>query len=113
MNDCIFCRIAGGTLPSKMCYEDDHVVAFHDTNPQAPQHVLVVPRRHLASLNDADEKDAELLGRLLLAARRVARELGCASGYRLVTNCGASAGQSVFHLHVHMLGGRPLSWPPG
>lgn len=113
MSACIFCGIAAGDVPSNVCYEDDEVVAFHDVNPQAPVHVLVVPRKHVASLNEVERTDAELLGRLLLAASRVARDLDCQDGYRLVNNCGASAGQSVFHLHLHLLGGRPLTWPPG
>ena len=113
MSDCIFCRIAAGTIPAKLVHEDEHVVAFHDLHPQAPTHVLIIPRRHVASLNDASETDPALLGHLLLAAREVAARLGVGAGYRVVTNCGASAGQSVFHLHLHVLGGRPLGWPPG
>ncbi|HKQ62675.1 MAG TPA: histidine triad nucleotide-binding protein [Candidatus Polarisedimenticolaceae bacterium] len=113
MSDCLFCKIVAGTIPSKTVYEDDAIVAFHDIHPQAPIHVVLVPRKHLASLNDAGPEDAQLLGRLLLAAQRVAAELGVGSGYRVVNNCGASAGQSVFHLHLHVLGGRALGWPPG
>jgi histidine triad (HIT) family protein len=111
--DCVFCRISAGQIPAKKVFEDVDCLAFHDLNPQAPVHVLVVPHRHIASLNEASETDAALLGRLLLAARRVARELGIGAGYRLVNNCGASAGQSVFHIHLHVLGGRSMSWPPG
>ncbi len=110
MEDCIFCRIAAGALPTPLVYEDADAVAFRDIQPQAPVHLLVVPRRHVASLNEAD--DGALLGRLLLAARKAAALEGLAQ-YRLVINCGEQAGQSVFHLHVHVLGGRVMSWPPG
>jgi len=113
MKDCLFCKIIAGAIPSKKAYEDDEVFAFHDIHPQAPTHVLVVPRRHIASLDETVEADQALLGRALLAARTVARELGIASGYRVVSNCGTPAGQSVFHIHFHLLGGRPLGWPPG
>jgi histidine triad (HIT) family protein len=113
MSDCLFCRIAAGEIPADAVYEDDDLIAFRDISPQAPVHVLVVPRRHLASLDDAAEEDAALLGRILLVTRRLARELGIESGYRVVNNCGPSAGQSVFHIHFHLLGGRPMGWPPG
>lgn len=114
MKDCVFCRIVGGELPAKRLFEDDMTVAFRDANPVAPAHALVVPRAHIATLDDAQENDRELLGRLLLSARAVAAELGLSpAGYRLVINTHAGAGQSVFHVHVHVLGGRPLSWPPG
>jgi histidine triad (HIT) family protein len=110
----IFAKIIAGEIPAERLYEDDHVVAFRDINPQAPVHVLVVPRKPLVSVAHADAEDAELLGRLLLAAARVARELGLEpGGYRLVTNIGDQGGQSVYHLHVHLLGGRQMSWPPG
>ena len=110
----IFAKIIAGEIPSEKLYEDDHVVAFRDIQPQAPVHVLVVPRKPLVSVADADEEDAELLGRLLLAAAKVARSLGLEDdGYRLVTNIGEGGGQSVFHLHVHLLGGRRMGWPPG
>jgi len=113
MSDCLFCKIAGGEIPSKKVYEDDEFFAFHDINPQAPTHVLVIPRRHIASLEDVAADDEALLGRLLLVCRRLARELGIETGYRVVNNCGAPAGQSVFHIHFHLLGGRPMGWPPG
>jgi histidine triad (HIT) family protein len=114
MKDCIFCRIASGDLEAKLVHEDDDIVAFRDSNPQAPTHVLVVPRRHLATINDLAETDAGLAGRLVLAARRIAAEEGIAEdGYRLVLNCNRGAGQSVFHIHLHLLGGRPMHWPPG
>lgn len=109
---CIFCRIASGEIPAARVAESDAAVAFRDLNPQAPVHVLVVPRRHVASLADAAEGDE--LGALLLLAREVARLEGiAASGYRVVTNSGADAGQTVHHLHLHVLGGRALGWPPG
>jgi histidine triad (HIT) family protein len=113
MSDCLFCRIAAGKIPADRVYEDEQVVAFRDIHPQAPVHLLIVPRRHVASLADCGDADGSLLAHLLLTARRLAVEQGVASGYRLVNNCGASAGQSVFHLHFHLLGGRPLHWPPG
>jgi histidine triad (HIT) family protein len=113
-SDCIFCRIAAGEIPSNQVHADDDCVAFHDLNPQAPVHVLVIPRRHLASVNDLTAADAELVGRLHVTARSVAEQLGiAASGYRLVLNCGDDGCQSVPHLHVHLLGGRQLGWPPG
>jgi histidine triad (HIT) family protein len=113
MSDCLFCKIAAGEIPSKKVYEDDEFFAFHDISPQAPTHVLVIPRRHIASLDDAGADDQALLGRLLLVCQQLARELGIAGGYRVVNNCGAAAGQSVFHVHFHLFGGRPMGWPPG
>jgi len=112
--DCLFCKIAAGEIPAQLIYEDERAVAFRDLNPQAPVHALVIPREHVASLADAQEGQASLLGHLLLAAARVARDEGLAEqGFRTAINTGAGAGQSVFHLHLHVLGGRPLSWPPG
>jgi histidine triad (HIT) family protein len=111
--DCIFCRIADGAIPARVVFADEHVVAFHDVAPKAPTHVLVIPRRHIATLYDAGADDAELLGRLNRTAIEVARELGLKDGFRLVFNCGEHAGQSVFHLHLHLLGGRDFAWPPG
>ena len=114
--NCLFCKIVAGEIPAQLVYEDEAAVAFRDINPQAPVHVLVIPRAHVASLADAESggADAETLGRLLHAAARVARAEGLEeSGYRTVANTGAGAGQSVFHLHLHVLGGRRLSWPPG
>jgi histidine triad (HIT) family protein len=110
MEPCIFCRIAAGGTATPFIYQDDDAVAFHDIQPQAPVHLLVVPRRHLASLNEAG--DAVLLGRLLMAARQAAARAGLEQ-YRLVVNTGADAGQSVAHLHLHVLGGRVMAWPPG
>ncbi|HUO82238.1 MAG TPA: histidine triad nucleotide-binding protein [Gammaproteobacteria bacterium] len=114
MADCIFCRIASGDLAADLVHEDDEIVAFRDLNPQAPTHVLVIPRRHVATVNDLDDSDAGLTGRLVLAGRRIAVQEGIAGdGYRLVLNCNRGAGQSVFHIHLHVLGGRPMRWPPG
>jgi histidine triad (HIT) family protein len=111
---CIFCKIAAGEIPAKKVHEDEEVVAFRDLNPQAPTHVLIIPKRHVPSLADAVEGDGALLGRLLLAARDIAVQEGIAgAGYRVVTNSGELGGQSVFHIHLHLLGGRPMTWPPG
>jgi histidine triad (HIT) family protein len=113
--DCLFCRILEGTVPGDVVYQDNRCVVIRDTNPQAPTHLLVLPREHLESLDDATQKDEALLGHLLRMAARVANEHGLTSGggYRAVINTGTGAGQSVFHLHVHVLGGRELTWPPG
>lgn len=110
---CIFCKIVAGEIPAKIVYQDEHAVAFNDINPQAPVHVLVIPREHSESLTDAVEKDVSSVGQLMNAVVHVAKEMGLPKRYRTVINTGAEAGQSVFHLHVHLLGGRPLSWPPG
>jgi histidine triad (HIT) family protein len=113
-DDCIFCKIVAGEIPATKIFEDERAVAFRDLNPQAPTHALVIPRAHVASLNEASEADESLLGHLLLVAARVAQAEGHADGgYRTVINTGADAGQSVFHIHVHLLGGRRLTWPPG
>jgi histidine triad (HIT) family protein len=110
MVDCIFCKIVQGTIPSRKVYEDDTVIAFYDIQPQAPVHLLVIPKKHIATMNDCEESDAALLGHTLLAAQRVAREAGLAEqGYRLVNNCGDNAGQIVHHLHWHILGGEKLA----
>ncbi|MEI2780777.1 MAG: histidine triad nucleotide-binding protein [Candidatus Competibacter sp.] len=114
MTDCIFCKIAAGEIPAAKLYDDGEVLAFRDINPEAPVHLLVIPRRHIATLNDLTEADAALIGRLYLAAKRVAAESGVAdSGYRTVINCNRAAGQIVFHVHLHLLAGRELGWPPG
>jgi histidine triad (HIT) family protein len=114
MTNCIFCKIASGEIPADVVYEDEHVVGFRDLNPQAPTHVLVVPRQHIATLNDLTEGDADVVARMYLAAKLVAAADGIAErGYRTVFNCNADAGQSVFHLHLHVLGGRVMEWPPG
>jgi histidine triad (HIT) family protein len=109
----IFQKIIRREIPAKIVFEDDDVLAFHDVNPQAPVHVLIVPKRVIARLADAKESDEALLGKLLLAARKVAEKLGLSSGYRVVINNGPDAGESVPHLHVHVLGKRALAWPPG
>ncbi len=112
--DTVFGKIARGELPADIVYADDDLVAFRDLSPQAPTHVLVIPRKPIATLNDAGPEDAELIGRLFLAAAKIAQQEGFAEdGYRTVVNCNANGGQTVFHLHLHLLGGRPLHWPPG
>jgi histidine triad (HIT) family protein len=111
-DSCLFCRIVRREIPAKVIHEDEHTLAFHDIDPKAPTHVLVIPKQHVATLNDAT--DATLVGRLLIAAKEIAAAEGISEdGYRTVVNCGAGAGQTVFHLHLHLLGGRRLSWPPG
>ena len=115
MSNCLFCRIIAGEIPAKKVYEDDHTFAFDDIHPQAPTHVLVVPKKHLDGLAEAamTAEDAEVVGRCHLAAAEIARQSGLGGGYRTVINSGPDAGQAVFHLHVHLLGGRALHWPPG
>ena len=110
---CIFCQIANGELPSEIVYKDDEMVAFNDMNPEAPTHILIVPKKHISSLNESEASDAELLGRLFLRAAKIAQENNLGQGYRLVVNVGREAGQTVDHLHIHLLGGRYLAWPPG
>jgi len=111
---CLFCRIAQNELPHTRAFEDEDIVAFADINPQAPVHLLVIPRRHIATLNDLDAADDSLLGRMHRVAAELARVRGIAGdGYRVVVNCNAGAGQTVFHLHMHVLGGRSMTWPPG
>lgn len=111
---CLFCRIAAGEIPAKRIYEDDRIVAFEDINPQAPLHALVIPKRHIATLNDLTVDDDAIVGALVRVAAGIARERGVdASGFRTVLNCNSHAGQTVFHLHLHVLGGRSMSWPPG
>lgn len=112
--NCLFCRMVSGEIQPDVVYQDDTVLAFRDINPQAPLHVLVIPKRHITTINDLEPGDAELMGKLFLAAKQVARQGGVAeSGYRTVMNCNADAGQSVFHVHLHVLGGRTMTWPPG
>ncbi|RPJ03559.1 MAG: histidine triad nucleotide-binding protein [Candidatus Aminicenantes bacterium] len=112
--DCVFCRIVRGEIPAKLLFETGRVIAFDDLRPQAPVHVLVIPKAHFASLNDVPEGSEDLLGELLLAARRAAREKGVAeTGYRVVLNTARDSGQDVLHIHFHVLGGRRLGWPPG
>ena len=112
--DCLFCRIIAGEIPADIIYTDDVSIAFRDINPQAPTHILVIPREHIESLDEATQREERMLGHLLRIAARVANQQGLSeSGYRTVINTGAGAGQSVLHLHLHVLGGRPLAWPPG
>ncbi len=114
MSDCIFCKIANGEIPSEFVYEDDEIVAFRDLSPQAPTHVLIIPRRHIETTNDLVEADDNMVGRMIRAAKIIAEQEGFAeSGYRTVFNCNADAGQAVFHIHLHLLGGRAMGWPPG
>lgn len=112
--DCLFCKIIAGEIPSNKVYSDDDVYAFHDINPAAPTHILVIPKKHLPYVSSADEGDEALLGKLLLKANQIAADLGLnEDGFRYVINTGRDGGQTVFHLHLHILGGRPLGWPPG
>lgn len=111
---CLFCRIVTGEIPAKKLFEDEDVIAFHDITPQAPTHVLVIPRRHIPSLGDMTEADVSVVGATVLRATQIARDLHLEDdGYRLVVNNGPGAGQTVFHIHVHLLGGRRFGWPPG
>ncbi len=114
MENCLFCNIANGQIPAKIVYQDEDVVAFEDIHPQAPHHILIIPRRHIASMNDLTLDDGQLLAVIFSVAAKLAQKLGLdKSGYRFVTNVGPDAGQSVFHLHFHLLGGRSMAWPPG
>lgn len=113
MSDCLFCKIVERTIPATVVTEDDRAVAFRDVNPQAPTHVLIVPRKHIASLATLDDADAALVGHLFVAAKQIAAAEGLTHGWRTVFNVGTHAGQTVFHIHLHLLGGRPLGWPPG
>jgi histidine triad (HIT) family protein len=110
---CLFCRILAGEIPARIVHQDPTVVAFEDINPQAPTHVLVIPRQHLPSLTEAVAEDAPVIGQMHLVAAQIAKDRQLTAGYRTVLNNGAGAGQSVFHLHLHLLGGRPMGWPPG
>ena len=112
--NCVFCKIVRGDIPSRKVYEDADVLAFHDIQPQAPVHVQIIPKKHIAKVLDLGPETAPLMSQLVLTANRLAKELSISEGgYRLVVNCNAGAGQSVYHLHLHLLGGRPLRWPPG
>lgn len=113
MADCIFCMIANKEIPSNIVYEDDKIVCFHDLEPQAPVHVLIIPKKHIASLDDVTAEDAELLGYIMTKVKEIAGTLGLENGYRLVNNCGEDGMQTVKHLHFHLLGKRKLTWPPG
>ena len=114
MSDCLFCRIVSGAIPAKKAHEDALTLGFHDINPQAPHHVLFIPRRHVATLNEATAEDRELLGHLMVSAAKYARDHNLhESGYRVVMNTNRDAGQTVFHVHLHLLAGRSMAWPPG
>jgi histidine triad (HIT) family protein len=113
MSDCLFCKIGSKEIPAKLVYEDPEIFAFEDIHPQAPTHILICPKKHLVSLTDAVHEDAEMLGKLQLLAAKLAGERKLTDGYRTVFNNGRGAGQSVFHLHLHLLGGRDFRWPPG
>jgi len=113
MSDCIFCKIAAKEITSDYVYEDDTIISFRDMEPQAPEHVLIIPKKHIASLDAASEEDAEILAHILLKVKDIAADLGMEDGYRLVNNCGEDGGQTVQHLHFHLLGKRKMSWPPG
>jgi histidine triad (HIT) family protein len=113
-DDCLFCKIAAGEIPATIVYQDDELIAFEDINPQAPHHLIIIPREHIATVNDLDPQHAALFGKLALTAKELAAERDIdESGYRLVMNCNRGAGQSVFHIHLHLLGGRDMDWPPG
>lgn len=114
MSDCLFCKMVNGEIQPDTIFENDQVLAFRDINPQAPTHILVIPKQHITSLNDLTESDAGIVGQMYLAAQQIARQQGIAeSGYRTLVNCGDDGGQTVFHLHLHLLGGRIMHWPPG
>jgi len=113
MSDCIFCKIAEGEIPSNKAYEDDKILVFHDLDPQAPVHVLMIPKKHISSLNETTEEDAKLLSYMMLKIKDVARDLGLENGYRVVINTGEDGGQTVKHMHIHILGQRSMIWPPG
>jgi len=113
MSDCLFCKIIRGEIPSKKVYEDDRVFAFEDIDPKAPTHILIIPKKHFSGINTAGPEDAEIIGYSHLVAAKLAKERNIEQGYRTVYNVGPDSGQSVFHLHLHLIGGRKMSWPPG
>ncbi|WP_198266378.1 histidine triad nucleotide-binding protein [sulfur-oxidizing endosymbiont of Gigantopelta aegis] len=113
-SNCLFCQIAQYKIPAKIAYEDEHIIAFHDISPQAPIHILIIPKQHIATINDFSERESDLLGKMILVAKKLAHELGVADdGYRLNMNCNQQGGQTVFHTHLHLLAGRQFAWPPG
>jgi len=113
-NDCLFCKIVAGEIPAEIIFESETVIAFRDINPKAPTHVLMIPKRHIATINELADADKDAVGELFLVAAKIAADEGHADdGYRVVMNCNAAAGQTVFHIHLHLLGGRQLTWPPG
>jgi histidine triad (HIT) family protein len=112
--DCLFCKIIDGEIPGDIIHQDEHVIAFNDINRQAPQHVLIVPRKHIATINDVENEDKELIGHCVYTAQKIAAKLGLSEdGYRLVYNVNSGGGQAVYHIHLHLLGGRQMNWPPG
>ena len=111
--DCIFCKIARNEIPSKKLYEDDEIVAFNDLEPQAPVHVLIIPKAHISSANEITAENSDIVGKIFIAAAKIAKEQGLEKGYRIVNNCGEDGGQTVHHLHFHLLGGRKMQWPAG
>lgn len=114
MENCIFCKIIAGEIPSNKAYEDEYVLAFHDLDPKAPTHILIIPKKHMASVMELEAADGAYVAQMFQAAKKIARDMGIAeSGFRLVLNTGEDGGQSVAHLHMHLLGGRKLAWPPG
>lgn len=114
MTDCLFCKIRDGVIAGDIVYEDDDVLAFNDVNPQAPVHVLIIPKKHIPTVNDVAADDGPVMGKLFAAAKNIAIQLGVSDdGYRLIVNCNENAGQVIFHIHMHMLAARPMSWPPG
>ena len=114
MSDCLFCKIINGEIPSDKVFENDDIYAFRDVNPVAPLHVLIIPKKHISSINEVETEDAETMGKLFLAAKKIAANEGYTdAGFRTVMNCGEDAGQTVFHVHMHLLAGRELLWPPG
>lgn len=113
-DDCVFCRIAKKSIPSKLVFEDDDILAFEDINPQAPVHIVVISKAHVERVSELSDKDALLAGKMVMAAKKIAKQRGVeGSGYRIVINCNKDGGQAVFHLHLHLLGGRAMAWPPG
>jgi len=112
--DCLFCKLVSGDIPADILYQDEQVLAFRDISPQAPTHILVIPKRHITTINDIAEEDAGLIGQMVLTAKKLATQEGLAEdGYRLAMNCNENGGQSVYHIHLHLLGGRRMTWPPG
>ena len=114
MSDCLFCKMIAGDIPTDIVYQDDDVFAFRDINPQAPLHVLIIPKLHITTINDLEQDHSLLVGKMFLVAKEIAEKEGVSGpGYRTVMNCNAGAGQSVYHIHLHLLAGRPMTWPPG
>lgn len=114
MSDCLFCKIASKELPAEIVWEDEEIIAFKDIKPVAPIHILLIPKKHIASMNEVTEEDIKILGKMQIVASKLAKSLNISeAGYRLVSNCGEQGGQTVFHIHYHLLGGRHLGWPPG